>query len=323
MASENLSDNVDLSTVQDADPYLEKLLLDACVELAKSDFLEGMQDMGAAGILCSTSEVVLRGRRKTELNLGAIVDLDKIPTKADNMTPIEYLLSESQERMLIVGKREHRRRILDKFKHWDLEAVVCGTVTNDGKYTVKFTENGRKVTLPMDFGQILPDVHYDWPRNEWQTQKSLTYKAHEGLIKDTWHQYDWMVGTRTLKGPNEPGKYAILDIPEAGGHLVITWSSDEGNSNIDPRSGIEYAFKKSYDRMLSLGATPMGLTNCFNGGHPEVTMGAFTQTIDGLTDMCNRYEVPVISGNISLYNASGDHSIKPTPVLVMAGMRYL
>jgi len=321
MASENL-DSLKESTVQDADPFLEKLLLEACCELAETEWVEGMQDMGAAGLLCSTSEVVLRGRKKTGLALGAKVYLNRIPTKARKMSPREMLLSESQERMLIVGHRQHRKNILRLFKRWDLEACVIGTVTNDGKYTVVYDERGKKnIILPMEFEEIFPDIREDWELKKWPSQNTNYRKASRSLQQDIWHQYDWMVGTRTIKGPNRPGHYAIFDLPEINKELVVTWSSDEGRADKSPSQGIEYAFDKCFLRLKSLSARPLGLTNCLNFGHPRDSMGAFAETIDALAQRCKTKNVPIVSGNVSLYNAHNNQSIKPTPVLVMIGVK--
>ncbi len=321
MASANL-DTLDERAVQQADPYLEKLLLEACVELAETDWIEGMQDMGAAGLLCSTTEVALRGRKKTKLNLGSKVYLNRIPTKSPKMSPIELLLSESQERMLIVGKKKFRNKILALFKHWDLEAFVVGTVTNDGRYTIVYdTQSKKSITLKMNFDDIIRDFHTPWPLNKWNTQKSKYIDAPQDVKKNVWQQYDWMVGTRTIIAPDNPGDFAILDLPEVGKELVVCWSSDEGRSNLDPKKGIEYAFDKCFARMKKLKAKPLGLTNCLNFGHPETSMGAFVQTVEALSERARSRKVPVISGNVSLYNAHMKHSIKPTPILVMVGVR--
>lgn len=323
MASKNL-ESLDTSAIQDADPFLEKLLLEACCDLAESDWIEGMQDMGAAGLLCSTSEVVIRGRKKTGKNLGAKVFLNKVPTKATKMRPEEFLLSESQERMLIVGKRKYRDKILKLFKHWELEACVIGSVIEDGDYAVVFDQNGSKnIKLSMKLEEIFENRHQDWPHENWIRQKSSIRKAPINLTRGIWHQYDWSVGTRTIKGPNKPGHYAILDIPEVGKELVITWSSDEGASNINPSKGITHAFNNCLKKMRQLKAKPLGLTNCLNFGHPKDSMGAFVSTIETLSRLCKTHKVPVVSGNVSLYNAYQNHSIKPTPVLVMVGTRGL
>lgn len=322
MASENL-DSLKSSAVQDADPFLEKLLLEACCELAETNWIEGMQDMGAAGLLCSTSEVILRGNKKTKQNLGSKVFLNKIPTKSTRMSPVELLLSESQERMLIVGKREFREKILNLFKHWDLEACVIGEVTDDGKYTIVYDNGKKSAELGMNFDEIFPDINKFWKTADWRSQRGKMIKASKKNIENTWHQYDWSVGTRTIKGPNEPGNYAILDIPEAGKNLIIAWSSDEGISNISPSRGINHAFDRCLKRIESMGGIPLGLTNCLNFGHPKDSMGVFAQTIDALSKRCRKENVPVVGGNVSLYNAYKNHSIKPTPILVMVGAQSL
>lgn len=323
MASESL-DFLQESAVQDPDPFLEKLLLEACCELAETEWIEGMQDMGAAGLLCSTSEVVLRGRKKTGLNLGSKVYLNRIPLKALKMSPTEILISESQERMLIVGHRQYREKILNLFKRWDLEAAVIGTVTRDGKYTIVYDEPKRKnVVLPMEFEEVFPEIHQDWKLEKWAPQKSPYVKAPRLSARNIWQQYDWMVGTRTVKGPNKAGHYAILNLPEIGAELVMAWSSDEGKSDGSPSMGAEWAFDKCFSRLKSLSAKPLGMTNCLNFGHPRDSMGAFAETIDALARRCKKNNVPIVSGNVSLYNAHKNHSIKPTPVLIMAGIRNM
>ncbi len=320
MASADL-DRLDERTIQQSDPFLEKLLLEACCELAETDWIEGMQDMGAAGLLCSTSEVALRGRRKTGLNLGTKVYLDRVPVKASRMSPVELLLSESQERMLIVGKKDFRERILNVFKHWDLESCVIGTVTEDGKYTLVYGKNKKKKTLKMNFKDVFKDFQQDWDLIKWKRQASKYIDAPQNFKRNVWQQYDWMVGTRTLKGPNKHGHYAVLDIPEIGKDLILAWSSDEGRSNSHPGKGIEFAFNKCFKRLKQLKAQPLGLTNCLNFGHPKDSLWSFAETIKALSKKCKEKNVPVVSGNVSLYNASKGHSIKPTPLIVMAGLR--
>ncbi|MFA5133248.1 MAG: phosphoribosylformylglycinamidine synthase subunit PurL [Patescibacteria group bacterium] len=321
MASKNL-DSLEESAIQIADPFLEKLLLEACCELSETNWTEGMQDMGAAGLLCSTSEVVIRGRKKSHLNLGAEVYLNKVPVKSPDMSPVEMLLSESQERMLIVGKKEHRENILNLFKHWDLEACVIGKVTDDGKYAVVYDdEKNTNISLKMEFKDIFPDIFENWELKKWEPQKNLYNKAERADLRKIWHQYDWMVGARTIKGPNRPGHYAILNAPEIEKEIIIAWSSDEGRCNQSPSEGMDYAFEKCLSRFKMLGAEPLGITNCLNFGHPRDSMGAFSEAIGALSNKCQSYKIPIVGGNVSLYNACGGHSIKPTPILVMAGVR--
>ncbi len=313
MASANLN-VLDERAVQEADPFLEKLLLEACGELAQTDWIEGMQDMGAAGLLCSTTEVVRRGQKKTGKNLGARVYLNRVPTKATNMTPVEMLLSESQERMLIVGKRKYRSKILKLFKHWDLEAVVVGEVVTGGKYTIVYDQKGMKnISLVMDLDKIIPDVETPWKLVPQEPQKSKSTSGTMAQKKYIWQQYDWMVGTRTIKGPDMPGQYAIMAVPEVDSELVVCWGSDP--------AGEGFAFDKCFEQMKNLKARPLGLTNCLNFGHPKESMWVFVKTIDVLAKRCREFNVPVVSGNVSLYNSYKNHSIKPTAVLVMVGLR--
>ncbi len=321
MASENMN-ATNTKAIQEADPFLEKLLLEACIELAETDWIEGMQDMGAAGLLCSTSEVILRGRKKTKKSLGAKIYLQKVPLKLPYMPPVDMLLSETQERMLIVGKKKDREKILSLFKRWDLEACVIGEVTNDGKYTLEYRDEKKQVQkVSMEFNDVFGEVEKIWELLPWKTQHTSHTKAPTSVTKPIWQQYDWSVGVRTLKGPNQPGHYAILDIPEINKEVIITWGNDEGISDKDARKGIEYAFDTCYNMMKKLKATPLGLTNCLNFGHPKESIGAFAKTIEGLSERCKKYNVPVVGGNVSLYNAYENHSIKPTPILVMAGVR--
>lgn len=321
MASKNLN-KLDKSFIQDADPFLEKLLLEACCELSEAGLIEGMQDMGAAGLLCSTAEMVLRGQKIAGKDLGAKLFLNQIPLKSAGMTPIEILLSESQERMMIVSKRQNRQKILNTFKKWDLEARVVGKITTDSNYTVVYDQN-RKKNLEVSFpiNEIFPDLNQDWKLTKWKTQKSQLRNPNSKAKSQIWHQYDWMVGIRTIKGPNRPGQYAVLDLPEIKKELILTWSGDQGKSNFNPKAGIELAFDNCINRIRNLGAKPLGLVNCLNFGHPKDSMGAFAQTIEALTQLCKSQEVPVVGGNVSLYNAYKNHSIKPTPVLVMVGLR--
>ena len=321
MASQTL-DAPDENAVQKSDPFLEKLLLEACLELAGTGWIEGMQDMGAAGLLCSTTEVVRRGAKKTGKSFGAEIFLDRVPRKAEGMSAEELLLSESQERMLIVGKPEHRDDILAVFRKWDLETVAIGRVTEDGLYTLHYkNEDGAEECAAFPLEEILKETEQEWGFTPWKPQRGAHRAAPPEVIRDIWHQYDFMVGTRTVKGPDQPGAYAVLSLDEIGKELVLTWSSDRGLANVHPYFGMEFAISRCYVRMCALDAEPRGMTNCLNFGHPMDSMGAFVESVLSLSHHAALYRVPVVSGNVSLYNAHGMHSIKPTPVIVMAGVR--
>jgi len=226
---------------------------------------------------------------------------------------------------MIVGKKEHRDKILDKFRHWDLEATVVGEVTDDGNYTLIYTEKGKEKTEVMKLSDICGDIYEEHELKPWVTQHGEYRKASKATTNGVWRQYDWRVGARTLKGPNQPGRYAVLDLEEIGKDLVISWSSDEGRSDQDPVLGINYAFDKAYGYIKGLGAKPLGLTNCLNFGNPWEAMDVFNKTVEGLAKRSQQFDVPVVSGNVSLYNgnayARSFTSIKPTPVLVMVGVK--
>ena len=130
-----------------------------------------------------------------------------------------------------------------------------------------------------------------------------------------------MVGTRTIKGPNKSGHYAILNLPELKKELVISWAADGGKSNLNPKLGAKFAFDKCLKNIRNLHATPLGLVNCLNFGHPKDSMGALAETLDGLKERCKSNKIPIVGGNVSLYNAHKNHSIKPTPVLVLVGLK--
>src|SRR3989344_1770690 len=286
MASATL-EKLDEGYVQDADPFLEKLLLEACHELAEENLVEGMQDMGAAGLLCSTAETVLRGKKKTGRNLGAKLYLNRIPLKSKDMSPVEILLSESQERMMIIGKRKNRQKILRIFKKWDLEACVAGEVTKDGNYTIVYDKGKQKNLINRyPLTDVFPEPFEEWPLKPWSSQKSVLLDPDKNLKSKIWHQYDWMVGTRTIKGPNKSGHYAILDLPELKKELVISWGSDEGKSDINPKLGAQFAFDRCLKNIRKLRATPLGLVNCLNFGHPKDSMEALAETLDGLKERC-------------------------------------
>ena len=286
--------------IQTGDPFLEKLLLEACQEITEAKLAEGMQDMGAAGILCSTVEVIERGRKKTNQNLGCNVFLDKIPTKYE-MRQSSKLISESQERMLIVSKESNKDAIFNIFKKWDLEYSIIGKVNKSGKYTVMDND----VIL---FEQSFDTFNYpkiDWEETPFPNQDTTTTKIRN---IDYWKEYDSTIGCRTIKGPLEPGSYAILNIFEVNKHLVVTWGS---------------TFEECYDQMTTQNAKPLGLVNCLNFGHPSDSMGAFRYLTEELTEHCTKYQIPILGGNVSLYNATNNKSIKPTIVLVMIGIKEI
>ena len=300
MASKTFSkDNkLDKSTVQKADAFLERLLLEACIEISERQLATGMQDMGAGGILCSTFEVVKRGNKRYGGNLGCRIDLKNVPTKQE-MNDYDILASESQERMLIVSNLENRDMIFEIFEKWDLEYAVIGTVTDDGNYTV-VNDNHKVFTKNMEeFDKV---DNEDWPEKINKVEDIIPIKIKN---MELWQVYDSTIGNRTLKGPDKIGSYSILDIPEAKKKLCITWGDN---------------FDTCYKNQLQLNYIPLGIVNCLNYGHPEDSIGDMARFLEDLTTKCQNYCVPVIGGNVSLYNKTDEKNIYPTPVLVMIGV---
>ena len=306
MASAAFNSEINVETmqhnVQKSDPYLEKLLLEACCEIADKKLAAGMQDMGAGGLLCATHEVVNRGRAKSKKNLGCNIFLNNVPIKY-NMEPCNILISESQERMLIIANKENVQEIKEIFEKWDLEYSIIGHITLDGKYSV-YNKQDLLYTENMSCAK---DIIQDWPLEKNVNKSSLAPANNLDLRK----QYDSTVGNRTLTDhnkSNEPDKsnnYAILDIPENGKKVALTWGQD---------------FYACHNKMLQLGAKPLCLVNCLNYGHPKDSLGSLVNTVETLTKECKRFSVPVVGGNVSLYNSTDDKSITPTPVLLMLGI---
>lgn len=293
---ENLKENI-----QKSDPFLEKLLLEACCEISEKRIIEGMQDMGAGGLLCATLEVIKRGRDKTKLNLGCNINLENVPIKYE-MESQNILISESQERMLIVCKKNNVDQVFDILKKWDLEYSIIGETTLDGKYSVYKS----KKLLYSENMSTFNDVHdYSNVSLSKNNQENHTKKP-EKIYTDVWKCYDSTIGNRTLKGPDKPGSYSVLNIPEVKKQLILTWGE---------------TFDECYENMkLFEGIKPLCVINCLNFGDPKNCMYDFKETIEKLNDGCKKYNIPIVGGNVSLYNSTNENSIRPTPILVMMGI---
>ena len=305
MASQSFDDNMDKEKMKDniqtGDPFLEKLLLEACLEITEEKLVEGMQDMGAGGVLCATLEVVERGRNKTHQNFGCEIKVEKIPTK-HAMNNCDKLISESQERMLIVARPENKDRICEIFNKWDLEYSIIGNVNTSGNYVV--TNHG-SVIYKKDISTF-EGVSQDWPINKFNYQDENIQYIFDDEI---WHTYDSTIGCRTLVSNrsliNGNNNYSILRINEVNKNLIISWGS---------------TFESCYNVIVENSYSPLGLVNCLNYGHPEDSMGAMKEFLEELTVKCKENKVPVLGGNVSLYNATNDKSINPCPILVMIGI---
>ena len=306
MASNSFSKDTDLdslkSNIQKGDPFLEKLLLEACMEITEKKLAEGMQDMGAGGLLCASLEVIQRGREKTGKNLGCEMYLNKVPTKSkDDLSLCDCLISESQERMLLVVKPENVNMVFSIFEKWDLEASVVGKVTLTGHYTVL---NEKYDVLYKEHIDSFSDPTQHWEEIQ---QNNIYEKNKKEESMELWKNYDSTIGCRTLKGPLEKGDYSILDLPEANKKLVITWGED---------------FNNCLTRMIELKASPLAIVNCLNYGHPKDSIYDFATFVEDLSKKCKHHNIPVIGGNVSLYNATDGVSIKPTPILVFVGLMW-
>jgi len=299
MASQEFTGDVSelKDNIQKGDPFLEKLLLEACNEIAEGNIVDGMQDMGAGGLLCSSLELVQRGREKYNLNFGCEIFLDKVPKKC-GLSDSDVLISESQERMLLVCEQEKYENIKDICDKWDLEIHNIGKVTCDGNYTVY---NNDKIIYNREIENFSNIEQYWKPKG--YHKPSVIQKTRTST--DIWEQYDNTLGGRTIKGPLEKGSYTILDLPEIKKKLFITW----GNT-----------FDQCYGKMAQFDAKNISIVNCMNFGHPKDCISEFEDTIKRLSIKCQEYNIPVIGGNVSLYNCTNDVSIPPSPVLMMVGV---
>jgi phosphoribosylformylglycinamidine (FGAM) synthase-like amidotransferase family enzyme/selenophosphate synthetase-related protein len=304
MASNTFDNNIVTdelkSNVQKSDPYLEKLLLEACCEISDKQLAEGMQDMGAGGLLCATLEVIKRGREKTNSNMGCTIDLNQVPTKYE-MEYSNILISESQERMLIVCSEDNIEKLSQILKKWDLEYAVIGKTTMEGKYDVFYD---KKLLYSENFFAF-KDVN-DYTNIPNNLTKFQTKKQPRQIKNGAREKYDSTVGNRTIKGPDKPGQYSILDIYEVNKQLILTWGE---------------TFEEAHKTMRKFeGVKPLCIVNCLNFGDPKYSLCDFENTINDLKNNCSVFGIPVVGGNVSLYNTTGEGSIYPTPIIVMMGI---
>ncbi len=317
-------------TVQVGDPFTEKLLMEACLELFRGDAVVGIQDMGAAGLTSSSFEMA--GRAGSGLEL----DLSKVPVRETGMTPYEILLSESQERMLLVARRDRLATVFDVFRKWELEAVEIGRVTDSGRVVVFF--EGRIVAdLPAAPLSERAPV-YDRPRvapaaigsRGWElTPEPDSYGACLRAILASpnvaqkswiWTQYDHMVGTNTVERPG--GDAAVLRIKGTSKAIAVKSDVNPFFCACDPYRGAAIAVAEAARSIAATGARPIGVTDCLNFGNPErpEIMGQFEAAVRGLSDACRALSIPVVSGNVSFYNETDGSSIPPTPTIGMVGL---
>jgi len=330
----------DLPSVQVGDPFMEKLLLEATMELAETDCIRGMQDMGAAGITCSTNEMSAAG------NVGMDIHLDLVPTRQDNMLPYEILLSESQERMLVVvekGKENVVKRIFDK---WDLHAEEIGVVTASDR--VRYFMNGELVgDVPCEslvLGGGAPQYEREFKEPAYYQEykkftidsieqpadlKAVAYKMIQlpNIASKRWiyEQYDSMVGTKTMT-TNRPSDAGIVNIKYTNKALAMTVDCNSRYVNADPEIGTMIAVSEAARNIVCSGGVPSAITNCLNFGNPynPESYWQFVGAIKGMSAACLKFETPVTGGNVSFYNQTVKNGIEipvfPTPTIGMIGI---
>src|SRR5689334_15674742 len=322
--------------VQVGDPFMEKLLLEACLEVMKTDTLIGIQDMGAAGLTCSTTEMGSRG------GAGVEIDVARVPQRESGMTPYEIMLSESQERMLLVVKRGREAEVERIFDKWDLHASHIGEVTTDGMLRVKergkvvaeipnraLTDEAPVYRRPMSEPEYLREVRtldLDTlgPRHAGvdQTAALLALLGSPAIGSKRWvyQQYDHMVRTNTI---NMPGMGAgVVRIKDTDRALAMSVDGNGRYCYLDPRRGAMLAVAEAARNVACAGARPLGATNCLNFGNPErpPIMWQFARAVEGIGEACRALGVPITGGNVSLYNETDGAAIYPTPVIGIVGV---
>ncbi|HYL72979.1 MAG TPA: phosphoribosylformylglycinamidine synthase subunit PurL [Bryobacteraceae bacterium] len=320
--------------VQVGDPFLEKLLLEACLEAMKTGAIVGIQDMGAAGLTCSTCEMGSRAETGVE------IDLQYVPQRETGMTPYEIMLSESQERMLLVAERGREQEVFAVFHKWGLDAVTIGKVTADGILRVK------------DHGQVVAEIPnraladeaplYNRPHTKpyrpapMDPPTGLPSGDRQGAIQSDliallssddicskrwiWEQYDYTVRTNTIQGPGSDA--AIVRIKETGTSIAMSLDGNGRYCALDPREGAKLIVAECCRNLSTAGALPVAATNNLNFGNPErpEIMAQIVEAIEGMAEACAFFETPITGGNVSLYNETLGEPIFPTPVMGIVGL---
>ncbi len=330
----------DLPSVQVGDPFLEKLLLEATMELAETDAIMGMQDMGAAGITCSSNEMSAAG------NVGMDIHLDRVPTRQDNMLPYEILLSESQERMLVVVQKGKEQVVKDIFDKWDLNAEEIGIVTDSDR--VRYFMDGEMVgdvladSLVLGGGAPQYEREYKEPAYYQEYKKfsidtvlqpdnlkEVAYflLGHPNICSKRWvyEQYDSMVGTKTMT-TNRPSDAGVVNIKGTDKALAMSVDCNSRYVNADPEIGTAIAVSEAARNIVCSGGEPSAVTNCLNFGNPynPESYWQFVGAIKGMSKACLKFETPVTGGNVSFYNQSVIDGVEtpvfPTPTIGMIGL---
>ena len=331
MASKEFDDEAESQrpTVQVGDPFTEKLLLEACLELMKKDYLIGIQDMGAAGLTCSSVEMASRA------GSGIQIDLSKVPAREARMKPDDFLLSESQERMLLVVQKGTEKKVQEIFDKWDLDAAVIGEVTDTGRFSALF-KSKEVVNIPVDALTEAAPV-YDRPAKSVAAVKSKsvpavsskdlpaifkTLIASANLCSRKWiyRQYDHQVKINTVILPGRDA--AVVRVKGTRKAIAVSTDCNSRVCHLNPFYGAQWAVAESARNLACVGAEPIGLTDCLNFGNPQnpEIMWQFRRAIEGIRSACEFFKVPVVSGNVSFYNETNGKPIYPTPIIGMVGL---
>ena len=333
MASASFDEKIEEKkpTVQVGDPFTEKLLLEACLELMSGDSIIAIQDMGAAGLTSSSIEMASKG------NLGIEINLNKVPCRETKMTPYEIMLSESQERMLIVlesGKEEIAKKIFDK---WNLDFAVIGKTTNT-KNIELFFDNEQVANIPVNtLVENSPMYDRKWKKSKLPKKNKINKTIFKSLkIKDTlkkilsspnvcskewiWQQYDHTVMGDTIQKPG--GDSGVVRVHKTDKAIAATVDSSATYCWAHPLTGGKQVVCETWRNLISVGAKPIAVTNCLNFGSPEKeeNMGEFVECVQGISEACKYLDYPVVSGNVSFYNETKDIGIKPTPTIGGVGL---
>jgi len=317
-------------TVQVGDPFTEKLLLEACLELMATDAIVSIQDMGAAGLTSSGVEMASKG------GVGVELDLDKVPMRETGMTPYELMLSESQERMLMVLKPGHEDTARAIFEKWELDFAVIGRVTNTGRLVLKFhgetvgdievaplVANAPEYERPCEptpKAPVIDAAEFAAPNDPMAALATLLGGPHLSSRRWIWEQYDHMVMADTVQRPG--GDAAVVRVHGTNRGLAITTDSTPRYCLADPVEGGKQAVAEAWRNLTAVGAKPLAITNNLNFGNPEKPriMGQLAGCVTGMGEACRALDFPVVSGNVSLYNETSGEAILPTPVVGGLGL---
>ncbi len=336
-ASEEISEKSEAKrpSVQVGDPFTEKLLLEATLEIIKNDLVIGIQDMGAAGISCSTSEMSEKGKS------GMLIDLNKVPLREKTMTAYEIMLSESQERMLVVAKKGCEDEVKKIFDKWDLNCEIIGHVTNEEKLNVSYHGEQKANVPPFELAlgggvpvyyretkkpKYIDDVqNYDLttlstPENLQETFIKVFSSPNIASKKWVYQQYDYMVRTNTVVGPGCDS--AVIRIKDTKKAIAMQTDCNGKYVYLNPKNGAKIAVSESARNIVCSGGNPLAITNCLNFGNPydPEIYWTFKESIDGMGEACRFFDTPVTGGNVSFYNESPETTVYPTPVIGMIGL---